>query len=185
MNEKTSDCDFLYNLKKYYKYQEDICYKSKLFDDIHEHGSKVLMLFAEIYSFMVDKYGINNMPFVISEYQNSKIFRTWFWKVKHKLGQEVGADPSFCDIGKWIGKGLFLKICLSMIYHNHLLTDEKIIKMLVEKQKSLILDIIRDNSFKKNGKKAIEFVNGGYFLLNEKIILSKESTDFFQENIIK
>ena len=185
MNNKTSDCDFLYNLKKYYKYQEDICFKSKLYDDINVHGSKVLMLFAEIYSFMVDRFGLTNMPFIISEYQNSKGFRNWFWKVKHKLGQEISSDPGFCDIGRWIGKGLFLKICLSLIYHNHLLTDEKLIKSLIEKQKSLIMDIIRDNQFKKNGKKAIRFINGGYTLLNEKVIISHEDASFFNENIIK
>jgi hypothetical protein len=185
MKEKSCDCDFLHDLKKYYKHQEEICYNSKLYEDINEHGSKVIMLFAEIFSFMVEKYGIHHIPSIISEYQNSAIFQKWFWNIKHKLGQEVLRDPSFCDIGKWIGKGMFLKICLSLIYHNHLLIDEKLISQIVDRQKHLLVDLIKDNFFRKNGKKAIEIINSGYFLLKEKIILSYENNNFYKENIIK
>jgi hypothetical protein len=185
MSNNSCNADFLLDLKRYYKYQEDICYKSRLYDDITEHGSKVVMLFAEIYSFMVDKFGLTSVPKIISEYQNSKVFCNWFWNVKHYLGQEVLNDPSFCDIGKWIGKGFFLKICLSLIYHNHLFTDEYVINQMIEKQKKLLAELLKENSFTKNGKSAITKIENGYILLNEKTILSCDHDLFYKENIIK
>jgi hypothetical protein len=183
---KDVENDMMDDLKHYFRCQKDICFKSKLFGgEIEEHGSKVVMLFAEMYSFLVDKYGINAIPTTIIQFQDSKHFKHWFWKVKHILGEEVLSDPSFFDIGKWIGKGLFLKMCLSITYYNHFLNDEKIIKQMIDKQKTMIRELLNENYFLKNGRKAIEIIDNGYILLKEKIILSYDSEYFYKENIIK
>lgn len=184
MKENASSDDLLI-LKNYYKCQKDICLKSELFGDrVFEHGSKIIMLFAEIYSFMVERYGLNLIPSTIINYENSHSFKHWFWEIKHNLGTEIQADPSFCDIGKWIGKGLFLKICLSISYHNKLMLDENIIKDMIKRQLKMLDDLKSDNCFIKNGKKAIEVYDYGYTLLKQKTVLSYDNEYFFKENII-
>ncbi len=182
---ESSSCDDLLMLSNYYRCQKDICLRSELFGErIVEHGSKVVMLFAEIYSFMVDKYGLNVIPSIIINYENSAPFKHWFWGVKHKLGIEIQSDPTFCDIGKWIGKGLFLKICLSITYHNKLMIDENIVREMIDRQKKMIEELSEDNFFSRNSKKAIDFVDRGYILLKEKTILSYDNEFFFRENVI-
>ena len=102
-----------YDLSKYYRCQTDICFSSQLYGDrIVEHGSKVLMLFAEVYSFLVKGFSVETASFMIANYSNSDSFKLWFWKIKHALGIELQHDPNYNDIGKWVGKGFLLKIVL-------------------------------------------------------------------------
>ncbi|OHD14231.1 MAG: hypothetical protein A2Y34_16395 [Spirochaetes bacterium GWC1_27_15] len=184
MQDSGCGCNELADLTKYYTCQTDICLRSELFGDrIFEHGSKVVMLFAEIYSFMVEKYGLNVIASVMIQFENSNFFKQWFWNIKHFLGQQLICDPSFCDIGKWIGRGLFLKICLTMIYYNNLYLDETIINHLIEKQKKILDELIKDNYFEED-KKAIDIIDNGYILLREKTILAYDSEYFFKENVI-
>ena len=182
---ESASCDDLLILSNYYRCQKDICLRSELFGErIIEHGSKVVMLFAEIYSFLVEQYGLGVIPSIIINYENSMSFKQWFWGVKHKLGAEINSDPSFCDIGKWIGKGMFLKICLSISHHNKLLLDESIIDAMINKQLKILEELKEENYFVKNGRKAIEQIDKGYYLLKEKTVISYGAEHFFRENII-
>jgi hypothetical protein len=185
--EENSGNECLTDLKTYYRCQKDICFSSKLYGNkIEEHGSKVLMLFAELYAFMVDNYGIKSVPNSLTNFQNSTIFEHWFWRVKHFLGEEILNDPTFYDIGRWIGKGLFLKMSLSLTYHDQFLQlNENIMRNLIDRQKKLVKELLSENYFLKNGKKAIEIIDNGYILLKEKTILSLDSEYFYKENIIK
>lgn len=169
--------------KKYYRSQTEICFKCDLFSDKHTHGSKVLMLFAEVFSFMVDVYGINNIASLITQYSNTTGFKKWFWKVKHILGENIHKDPTFYDIGKWIGKGFFLKICISLVIYNGMVIEESILQKMVEKQKRLLKDLSREKYF-SNGLTTLTEKDGYYILLNEKIMLSYENEYFYLENLI-
>jgi len=184
MKDRTLQDDLLI-LTNYYRCQRDICLKSELFGEyIVEHGSKVVMLFAEIYSFLVEKYGLNIIPSLMINYQNSPSFKHWFWHIKHNLGIELGSDPTFYDIGKWIGRGFFLKISLSILHNNILLLDEKIINEMIDKQKRIVSELMVDNTFSKNSKNAIIKNEKGYILLKERTVLSYDSEYFFKDNII-
>ncbi|HOV13269.1 MAG TPA: hypothetical protein PK771_03205 [Spirochaetota bacterium] len=183
--EDNASTDDLLILSSYYRCQKDICLRSELFGErIFEHGSKVVMLFAEIYSFMVEKYGLNVIPSIIINYENSPSFKHWFWEVKHKLGIELNSDPTFYDIGKWIGKGLFLKICLSITHHNNLLLDESIVNEMISRQSKMLHELNKDGAFFRNGKNAIEMTDRGYILLREKTVLSYDNEYFFKDNVI-
>lgn len=181
-------------LMDYYKCQTDICYCSQLYgENKEEHGSKILMLFAEIYAYMVEEFGLTQSPRLIIDYENSEIFKAWFWDVKHRLGRELLVDPDFDTIGQWIGRGLFLKIALSIIEY-HLLYFKRcvcsfnydlIMRGLVEKQRSFIKDIMKSNHFIINGKNAVELISGGYTLLQEKVLLDAAHPLFKTVNIIK
>ncbi|HOJ64653.1 MAG TPA: hypothetical protein PLE45_09555 [Spirochaetota bacterium] len=176
-------------LKKYYSDQANICFRSKLYGEDENaclHASKVLMLFAEIYPVLVDFYGINMNPDVIINFQNSKIYRQWFYKVKYILGEEIKSDPDFSQIGNWLGKGFFLKNCLSVIYYSDkLYFNEAIVNFLIKKQKKLLNNLLEHNYFTDQTKKAIEIFDDGYYLLNEKTLLSYKKDLFFETNIIK
>jgi len=173
------------DLRMYFRCQKDICFKSELFGDkIIDHGGKIVALFAEIYSFMVEVYGLSMTPDVIVKFSNSDRFKNWFWTVKHKLGQSTYSDPDFIEIGDWMGKGLFLKITFSMILYNNLYFDESLINKLIEKQKRLLKSLLETNRF-QNGKKAIETDDWGYTLLEERTMLLYSSDLFHQNNLIK
>lgn len=182
------------DLKKYFKCQTDICYSSELYgSDIEEHGSKVLMLFAEIYSYMVGEFGLNLAPNIIIKFENSEIFKSWFWNVKHVLGYKLSKDPEFQDIGKWIGQGLFLKIVLSIINYNLVFLNdcvsnfniETITKNVITKQRNIIDNLLISNHFVLNGRKAIDIFPDGYNLLNETVLLDYKNPLFNTINIIK
>lgn len=173
----------LMELKEYFRSQKDICFKSELYNDKYVHGSKIIMLFAEVFSFIVKIYGVNNSSKIITQYSNTTGFKKWFWKIKHRLGEYILSDPTFCDIGKWIGKGFFLKICISLIIFNGLLLEENILNKMINKQKKLLKELSEEKYF-ANGKKAIITNNDHYILLNEKISLSYTNEHFFIENLI-
>ena len=99
------------------------------------------------------------------------------------MGEYILSDPTFCDIGKWIGKGFFLKICISLIIFNGLLLEENILNKMINKQKKLLKELSEEKYF-ANGKKAIITNNDHYILLNEKISLSYTNEHFFIENLI-
>lgn len=170
-------------IKKYFQSQKDICFNSELYYDKCTHGSKIIMLFAEIFSFMVNIYGINNTSNLITQYSNTSTFKKWFWQIKHRLGEHILDDPSFYDIGKWIGKGFFLKIILSLILHGGLLIEENTLNKIIEKQNKLLKELISEKHF-ANGKMSIIQEHDGYILLNEKICLCCEKEHFFIENLI-
>ena len=148
------------------------------------NGGKIIMLFAEIFSFIVDVYGLKNSAFLIIQYSNTDIFKQWFWRLKHTLGQSLNTDPSFDDIGQWIGKGCFLKICISLIIHHRLFIEETIINKIIKKQKKLLKELTEYNYF-NNKNKYIKKYSDNYILLDEKIILSYNHECFYLENIIK
>ena len=179
------------DLKKYYRCQTDICFHSELFgSEIHKHGSKVLMLFAEIYSFLVLEFGLNFTPDMITKYGNSKAFKHWFWQIKHRLGEELKNEPNFNDIGKWIGKGFFLKIILNLLKHsteyitNYSVFKDTVLDRVVNRQRALLRHLMQENYFSTTGAQAIEEVEDGYILLNEKVILNPQSEYFFNRNLI-
>lgn len=172
------------NLKKYLQDQQDICFSCNLYSDKYKHGSKVIMLFAEVFSFLVDIYGLENTATLIKQYSNTNIFKHWFWRIKHLLGEQLDFDPTFDDIGKWIGRGFFLKICLSMIIFHKLYIEESIINDLIKKQKNLINSLDESCTF-ANGDRCITSKDDNYLLLDEKIILSYKNEFFYLENIIR
>jgi len=171
-------------IKKYFRSQTEICFSCDLFNDKETHGSKIIMLFAEVFSFLVDNYGINNVSNLIINYSNTTNFKKWFWAIKNKLEQYIGEEPSFYEIGKWIGKGFFLKICLSVIIYNSFILDNNILNSLIHKQKKLIKEL-KNESFIKNNQIIIqEFNNSSYSLLNENIVLTIDDEYFYLENVI-
>lgn len=180
-------------LKDYFRYQSNICFNSRLFGtDIKTHGGKVLMLFAEIYSFMVNEFGLDLTFNMLVNYENSKTFMHWFWKIKHNLGQNTLKDPDFVDIGKWIGKGFFLKIIYSIIIDNEVLLSEhfskedidQIVKRLIERQKKILQYLIMDNYFSQTYTTAIKTYPSGYHLLGENVMLNFENENFKEINCI-
>ncbi len=173
----------LMELKKYFQSQKDICFNSELYSDKCLHGSKIIMLFAEVFSFIVKIYGLNNTSNLITQYSNTTGFKKWFWNIKHILGEHILSDPNFYDIGKWIGKGFFIKICISLILYNGLLLEENILNQMIEKQKKLLKELSKEKYF-ANGKTSIVHENNYCFLLNEKINLCYNNEHFFIENII-
>lgn len=174
------------SLVQYYRCQKDICLKSELFGaNIFEHDSKVLMLFAEVYSFLVEEYGVNTTFSAIINFENSDIFKNWFWKIKHRLGWVILKDPTFCEIGEWIGRGLFLKIALNICTYNNLSISDNFINRMSKKQKSLIIELNKRNCLNANGNNTIEFLVDGYVLLKEKTILSNNNNSFVEDNILK
>jgi len=174
-------CDY----KEYIKSQTNICFNSDLFDDKHQHGSKIIMLFAEAFPFLTDLFDINKSGELITEYSNTNVFKHWFWRIKHILGQKLKRDPTFYDIGHWIGKGLFLKIIISLlIYHKIFINDEIIIK-IIEKQKKFLndlIDIIEISNLKNNN--LIEIYSDDYYVLDEHVITSYENEGFYLSNLI-
>ncbi len=170
-------------IKKYFQSQKDICFNSELYNDKCIHGSKIIMLFAEIFSFMVNIYGINNTSNLITQYSNTTAFKKWFWQIKHRLGEHILEDPSFYEIGTWIGKGFFLKICLSLIIYNGLLIEESILNKIIDKQNRLLKELMKEKYF-ANGKISIIEKKDGYVLLNEKICLCNDKKHFFIDNLI-
>ncbi|HBD93125.1 MAG: hypothetical protein A2015_06985 [Spirochaetes bacterium GWF1_31_7] len=181
------------DLLQYYKCQTDICYCSQLYGDLaEEHGSKVLMLFAEIYAYMVSEFGLTIAPSMIIKYENSELFKKWFWKVKHELGLELSIDPDFHEIGKWIGKGLFLKIVFSMLSFNRVVFEEsnlnfnfiEIVKRTILRQEILLNDLLKENYFQSKNRLAIELFSNGYTLLNETIVLDYSNHIFISANLI-
>ncbi len=183
-----------YDLSKYYRCQTDICFSSQLYGDrIVEHGSKVLMLFAEVYSFLVKGFSAEIASLMIVNYSNSDSFKLWFWKIKHALGIELQCDPNYNDIGKWVGKGFLLKIVLSTIMHNKADLENKgyffdmnsILLKAISKQEFHLSELLKDNWFTKGGRKAIEPLTSGYILLGECVYLDKDHYSFFSVNKIK
>lgn len=194
MKRKMKELENTSDLEVYFRKQTDICFCSELFGDlINEHGSKVLMLFAEIYSFMVQEFGLKLAPQIIIDYSNSKIFKEWFWTIKHRLGENLHHDPTFDEIGKWIGRGFFLKIIISIIifsekkindYKHYNNVSEKI-KRLIFRQQRLLNVLLRCNYFTKQGSSAIEIIKDGYLLLGEKTVLNFETGFFYSNNVIR
>lgn len=175
-------------IKKYYEDQKQICLRSSLYGDSKcENAGKVLMLFSEVYPLLIDCYGIHIInPDTIINFENSNIFTNWFARVKYILGIKVHCDPDFYQIGKWMGKGFVLKYALSIIYYSdELKFDELIIQKIINRQKKLLDTLLQDNYFIENEEKAIDLFDDGYYLLNEKTILSYKKDLFFNENIIK
>ena len=170
-------------IKKYYKSQTEICFSCDLFHDKKNHGSKIIMLFAEIFSFLVDIYGVNNISNLIINYSNTNGFKKWFWKIKNILGEQLNEEPSFYEIGKWIGKGFFLKICLSLMIYNGFILEKKILNKIIEKQKKLIKEL-KNDPFAANCKISIDEMINGYSLLNEEILLTNDNDCFYMTNVI-
>jgi hypothetical protein len=182
--------NFNFDLLKYYRCQTDICFNSQLFgDQITLHGSKVLMLFAEIYAFLVNDAKLNVDHNFFIAFENSINFKNWFWTIKHRLGIELQNDPSFFDIGKWIGQGFFFKIIFNLIIDNPLKFDitnnSKIFDNAIQKQKNILNNFLTKNYFIKPDKPAIEMLQDGYTLLNEKVILDQNNKLFYLTNQIK
>ena len=163
--------------------QTEICFSSDLFHDKKTHGSKIIMLFAEVFSFLVEIYGLNNITSLIINYSNTSAFKKWFWNIKSILTEQLSEDPSFYEIGKWIGKGFFLKICLSVIIYNGFIIEKNVLNRIIEKQKKLLKELKKDIYF-LNNIISIEEDNGSYSLLNENIILTNDNDSFYLENII-
>lgn len=172
------------NIKEYLQQQQEVCLSCELFSDKFKHGSKVIMLFAEVFSFLVDIYGVKNTANLIKQYSSTSVFKNWFWRIKHLLGEQLNTDPSFDDIGNWIGKGFFLKISLSLIIIHKLYLEEAIINDLIKKQNQLIKSLQNSCSF-TNWKKCMYMKNDYYSLLNDKTILSYKNELFYLENIIR
>ena len=77
------------DLTQYYKCQTDICFNSQLYgENIEEHGSKILMLFAEV-CVSCRGFGLNLTPRMIILYENTEFLNHGFWKVKHQLGDRT------------------------------------------------------------------------------------------------
>jgi hypothetical protein len=179
------ESELTYNDYKEYLYsQTKICFNCDLFIDKKEHGSKIIMLFAEVFPFLSNIYGITKVSNLIIQYINTPVFKYWFWKIKHTLGQYLACDPTFDDIGKWIGKGFFLKISLSLLIYHKLIINENTINNMILKQKKLLKEFSNEN-ISYNNKNIIEIDKDSYILLNEKIITSYENEYFYHENIIK
>ncbi len=177
--------DDINTLKQYFNCQKDICLKSELFGNDYEgHGGKVLMLFAEIFSFFVEIYDIEKTTSIILKYQNSQSFKHWFWKVKHNLGLLINSDPSFYDIGKWIGSGLFLKIAISIIVTNKLYIDKTLIEKMIDKQRDNIKKLKEMPQSFHDVDCCLHETIDGYQLLKERTVLEFQSELFFRENII-
>ena len=182
MNQFNAD-EFIEN---YYKSQIELCCKAELYSDQRKHGGKVLMLFAEVFSCLVECYGIESTTNHLLKYANSKVFKDWFWKVKHLLGECLKKDPSFDDIGAWIGKGFFLKMFLSFLIYSNLLIEPFVLNKVISRQKKLLenlmanIDITMLNNIIK-----FDLDNHKYFILNEPINLSLDNEFFFIHNIIK
>ncbi len=178
--------DKTFTLKEYREYlrsQKDICLKCDLFEDKSTHGSKIIMLFAEIFAFLVDIYGIEKTTNLIRQYSNSEQFKHWFWRIKYFLGEFFGCDPSFEHIGKWVGKGLFLKISISVIIFHKLNIEAKVIKQLIEKQKNLLEELKKEDI--NFYTRIIHNSNDHYYLLNERVVISYDNEYFYFDNIIR
>lgn len=169
--------------KDYFKSQYDICFSSELFTDKNAHGSKIIMLFAEVFPFIVDEFGLNNSSIMISQFSNSRLFKDWFWRIKHKLGEYKKADPTYYDIGIWIGKGLFLKILVSFIYFHNLYISENVLKKAVKKQLKLLNEIINCREILYNIN--YDYSRTHYTLLSEKTVLALNDNLFYIENTIQ
>ncbi len=177
--------DDINNIKKYYNCQKDICLKSELFgNELETHGGKVLMLFAEIFSFFVDAYEVEKTTNIILNYQNSNHFKHWFWRVKHNLGLMINNDPTFYDIGKWIGSGLFLKMSISILVSNNVYIDSALIDRIIGRQRRNIEKLLGEKQLIYNRDCSINLTDDGYYLLKERTLLDPKNQLFFQENII-
>lgn len=111
-----SSCEDIHtDLSNYYTFQAEISKTSELFGQNTEHIDKVILLFAEIYSFICDEFSVEIARNLIINYENSDIFKKWFWKIKHRLGEVLKKDPTCDEIGCWIGQGAFLKIVYNIL----------------------------------------------------------------------
>lgn len=191
-----TSCDNEDNLSRYYKNQCSIQDGSRLYEEKKKHGSKILMLFAEVYPFLTKLYGIDNATDMILNYQNTNVFLEWFWRTKHRLGEVLQLDPNEFYIGEWIGKGFFLKITLSILIYNNIIIDTDIVNTLINKQKKMIeaitttkIDNTNEHLLKNNNQYCIfPSINirqsiDGYTLLDQ-VILYTTNIDLFFENVI-
>ncbi|MEE1291573.1 MAG: hypothetical protein UHW86_11165 [Spirochaetota bacterium] len=103
------------DLSDYYMAQAEISEISELFGQNTEHIDKVILLFAEIYAFMCEQFSVEIARKLIMNYENSDIFKKWFWQIKHRLGEVLEKDPTCDEIGSWIGQGAFLKIIYNIL----------------------------------------------------------------------
>jgi hypothetical protein len=183
------DCNCQQDMTRYYRAQLKICLDSQLFGDNRKnHAGKVLMLFSEIFSFLSDRYGIDRTTTYIIQFQNSPSFKKWFWKVKYMLGQVMEVDPTFSDIGKWIGRGFFLKITFNIIYSMDLEIDQKFIDDLVKKQ-SAILKLLAKGRPAASGSMdsslpALLLDGDEYTLLGDTTKLTRDIAGFIISNLI-
>ncbi|MCG8573115.1 MAG: hypothetical protein MJB14_23525 [Spirochaetes bacterium] len=179
------------DMTRYYRCQTNICYQSQLFGEQKgDHSSKVLMLFAEIYSFLAHEYDLNIVPNLIINFGNTPKFKKWFWNIKHRLGEELQADPNYHDIGTWIGKGFFFKILINILLDNNRKMDQinfyqpVLMKKIVQRQNVLLQQLLKEKQHCPYQKIGLEMIRDGYILLNEKIILNEKNEYFFSSNLI-
>ncbi len=171
------------NMKEYLNSQTNICFSCDLYIDKNEHGSKIIMLNAEVFPFLTRKYGISKASNLIIQYINTPVFKHWFWKIKHSLGQYLKCDPTFDDIGKWIGRGFFLKMSISLLIYHKFFINENFIRELINRQIKL-LDDLKNYQLTYNSRNIIELYQDHYVLLDEKTITSYDNEYFYLENII-
>lgn len=119
-------------------------------------------------------------------YTNSDSFKRWFWMIKHRLGVELQKDPNFDEIGKWIGKGIFLKIVYNILIFNRPCAEELksegkiqwILQKAMDKQKKLLKELLKTNYYPQTGKKAVDPIPDGYILLDEVIFINLDNPMF-------
>ncbi|MCG8569123.1 MAG: hypothetical protein MJB14_03180 [Spirochaetes bacterium] len=174
--------DLLFNdyFHQYYQNQCDICYQSELFTDKDVDGSKIIMLFAEIYSHITFEYGLECIVNRFVEYSNTNRFKNWFWKNKYLLGEHLQKDPDSHHIGLWLGKGMFLKIIFSFLHYHRLNFSALSLSKLIDKQKKLLEHLKCQTTYNN----VIVYHREGYFLLGEKVCLNPECIHFYRDNII-
>lgn len=167
------------NLNNYYMFQTEISKTSELFGQNSEHIDKVILLFAEIYAFICDEFSVEIAKNLIMNYENSDIFKKWFWQIKHRLGEALKKDPTCNEIGCWIGQGAFLKIVYNTLSYKA--SDEvirlsgwlNVLTKAAERQQKLL------KSLTKISPKICTIIpcKNEYLLLNEKM-----TTNIFDAN---
>ncbi|MBR6060563.1 MAG: hypothetical protein IKP67_00695 [Spirochaetales bacterium] len=160
------------NRQKYFKYQFDISTGSELYgNNVTEHGSKIITLFAEVYASLVKLYGTDITKDAMLKFENCDTFKNWFWNVKHRLGTVILRDPQFDDIGLWLGKGLYLKIILSTIKYNNLILTHDNLARLIARQDKLIQRFVTECDKKYFTANCICRTATGYTILGENVCI--------------
>ncbi|MBR6199594.1 MAG: hypothetical protein IKQ61_04945 [Spirochaetales bacterium] len=160
------------NRQKYFKYQFDISTGSELYgNNVTEHGSKIITLFAEVYASLVKLYGTDITKDAMLKFENCDTFKNWFWNVKHRLGTVILRDPQFDDIGLWLGKGLYLKIILSTIKYNNLILTHDNLARLIARQDKLIKKFVTECDKKYFTANCICRTATGYTILGENVCI--------------
>lgn len=168
------------DLRNYYAFQAEISEISELFGQNSEHADKVILLFAEIYAFICDEFSVEIAKRLISDYENSEMFKKWFWRIKHKLGETLKKDPTCDEIGCWIGKGAFLKIVYNILCSKN--GDEvvrfagwfNVLEKAAERQRKLLKNLT------KKSAKICTAIPGRYeyLLLNERMTTDIHDVNF-------